>query len=173
MLVMLIVTFPAFALSVLVLYSSWPLGFAERLTALEPEAGALPVVVDVVVAGVVAGAASLVVVVEELLLPQPARATRAISAGSANRRPVPRCVLGGLGGLVLTICPPVSGMSLSTTPGTARSFPRTRASRAMLRPGKAACEPAVSIRTAWEPAQEQEPAWVSWVCSPVALWQTR
>ncbi len=114
MFVKLIVTLPALAVSVLVLYSSWPLGFAERLTWLEPDAGALLVEVDVVVAGAVAGVDSFVVVEE--LLPQPASATRPIRAGSASRRPGGRRVLAWAGALVLTICPPVSGMSLSRTP---------------------------------------------------------
>ncbi len=94
MLVKLIVTLPAFAESDLVLYSSWPLGFAERLTLLEPEAG-VEAEVDAVVAGVdAAGADSVVDVVVEELPPQPASATRPTSAGSANKRPYGRRGLG-------------------------------------------------------------------------------
>ena len=86
MFVKAIVTLPAFALSVLVLYSSWPLGFADRLSLLPaPLAAGVVLGAAGVVAGV-AGVVSLFVVEDELLLlPQPASATRAISVGSASR----------------------------------------------------------------------------------------
>jgi hypothetical protein len=72
------VTLPAFALSVEGMYLNWPSGFAATAIVSAPLAGALVVLVELVVAGVaavVAGAdvAELVLLDE---LPQPASASR-------------------------------------------------------------------------------------------------
>lgn len=83
-------TLPAFALSALVLYSSWPSGFASRLTFSDPPAGvgveeAAELVVGVA-AELVVGASAAVLAEEELdeELPQPASASRAAASASAE-----------------------------------------------------------------------------------------
>jgi hypothetical protein len=86
-----IVTFPAFAVSDFVLYSSPPLGEAARLRALaDPLDEGLEELVDGVVAAGASGVLAEEVVFEEL--PHPARATKPISAPSAASRLRARCV---------------------------------------------------------------------------------
>jgi hypothetical protein len=83
----LIVTLPAFAESDFVLYSSWPLELAERLSLLPAPVAGVALVLELVAGVVAAGAASLLE--EELLdeLPHPASAASAISAGRTSHRP--------------------------------------------------------------------------------------
>src|SRR5579871_2017897 len=101
MLVISIVTFPAFAVSDFVLYSSCPLFAASSFSALlAPLAGAAGVVVALVVAGVVA--ASLVVVLFDEL-PHPASATSPISIGSTSQRLRPPAVAAWAAARVLNV----------------------------------------------------------------------
>jgi hypothetical protein len=130
MLVISIVTFPAFAESDFVLYSSWPLLLASSFSALPlPLAGAAGVVVAVV-AGVVA--ASLVVVpLDEL--PHPARATSATSTGSTNQRLRPSAVAALAAARVLNVLSSSLGAVGVKDTALTQNFPRRRVAATTLR----------------------------------------
>ena len=109
-------TFPAFAVSAFVLYSSWPSGFASSLTLLEPpEAAGAGAAVDVLaelVDGVVSAGVLVLAAVEEELdeeLPQPASASSATSSASIEMVAFERLVVRPTAGS-LTSDPPLVGV---------------------------------------------------------------
>jgi hypothetical protein len=114
------VTLPAFALSDLVLYSSWPSLLASRLTVLAPAAAPVVDVAELVVgaaavAELVVGACAAELDDElELELPQPARA--ATVATSANDEIADATRLVAFAAACCLTSPPSIGVVAVTTP---------------------------------------------------------
>jgi hypothetical protein len=123
-------TLPAFALSALVLYASWPSGLADTLTVLDPPDALAGAGVAAVAELVVGAAAELVVgasaaVLEEELdeeLPQPANVTSDAASASVEIENTERFVARPAA-WNLTADPPLVGVVGCYDTAQCRSFP--------------------------------------------------